>query len=113
MKQVIVVNESLRLPRGKLSAQVAHAAVGALMAADKTAQRQWLTSGMPKVVLRCDSDEQLRELERSAKEAGLPVVAIRDAGHTVVSPGTFTCIGIGPAEVRDIDAVTGQLPLVD
>ena len=36
----------------------------------------------------------------------LPTALIRDAGHTVVAPGTITCLGIGPAQVSAIDAVT-------
>ena len=56
MKQVIVVNEALKLPRGKLSAQVAHAAVGSFLNAPQAAQRNWLGAGMPKVVVRGESE---------------------------------------------------------
>ena len=51
MKQVIVVNRSLSLPKGKLAAQVAHAAVGAFIAASAQAQMAWLQAGMPKIVI--------------------------------------------------------------
>lgn len=112
MKQVIVVNESLRLPRGKLAAQVAHASVAALLAASNEAIRAWLESGMPKVVLRGDDEAEVIALERQATDAGLPTALIRDAGHTVVAPGTLTCLGIGPARDNDIDAVTGTLRLL-
>ena len=112
MKQVIVVNEALRLPRGKLSAQVAHASVSALLAAAYDELRYWLEEGMPKVVLRADDETQLMDLERQATDAGLPAVLIRDAGRTVVAPGTATCLGIGPANDAAIDALTGTLRLV-
>ena len=112
MKQVIVVNEALRLPRGKLSAQVAHASVSALLTASHDDLRQWLDEGMPKVVLRADDVTQLMDLERQATDAGLPAVVIRDAGRTVVAPGTATCLGIGPANDAAIDALTGTLRLV-
>ena len=52
---------------------------------------------MPKVVLRCESEQQLLELEAAAEDAGLPSALIRDAGHTVVAAGTVTCLGLGPA----------------
>ena len=112
MKQVIVVNESLRLPRGKLAAQVAHASVDAFIRAPASAQERWLRDVMPKIVLHGDSDATLIELERAAIEAGLPVALIADGGHTVVAPGTLTCLGIGPAAKTLIDAVTGALKLV-
>lgn len=112
MKQVIAVNEALHLPRGKLAAQVAHAAVAALLEARPEWQRDWLRAGMPKVVLRVESEAELLALEARASEAGLPNALIRDAGRTVVAPDTPTCLGIGPAETEAIDAVTGTLRLV-
>ena len=112
MKQVIVVNESLKLPRGKLSAQVAHAAVEAFIAASSKAQDTWLKLGMPKVVLQGFSAEEIVALAQQAKQAGLPVAVIEDAGRTVVSPGTITCIGIGPAIEQEIDRLTGDMQLV-
>jgi peptidyl-tRNA hydrolase len=112
MKQVIVVNEALRLPRGKLAAQVAHAAVAALLEAKPDAQREWLVAGMPKVVLRVDSEAELAELEARTLAAGLPAALIRDAGRTVVPAGTPTCLGIGPAPIEAVDAMTGTLRLV-
>jgi peptidyl-tRNA hydrolase len=112
MKQVVVVNEALKLPRGKLAAQVAHAAVQGFVNASPTAQRKWLNAGMPKVVLRSESESELHELESRANSRGLPVALIEDAGHTVVEPGTVTCLAIGPAEDDAIDSLTGVLKLV-
>jgi PTH2 family peptidyl-tRNA hydrolase len=67
---------------------------------------------MPKVVLRCESEQGLLELEAAAEDAGLPNALIRDAGHTVVAAGTITCLGIGPAASEAIDALTRELKLV-
>ena|SRR5437868_2508720 len=111
-KQVIVVNEALQLPRGKLAAQVAHASVAALLTAGSAACQEWLNDGMPKVVLACASRDQLLELQSRAQAAHLPVALIEDAGRTVVPAGTATCLGIGPANVQAIDSITGALALV-
>lgn len=113
MKQIIVVNEALRLPRGKLAAQVAHASVAAFLRAPPQAQERWLREGMRKIVLRCDSTEQLAALLVRATQLGLPSELICDAGRTVVEPGTATCLGLGPAAESDLDKVTGALKLVD
>jgi peptidyl-tRNA hydrolase, PTH2 family len=112
VKQVIVVNEALDLPCGKLAAQVAHAALAAFLEAGSDARRRWLEDGMPKVVLRADDEDSLLRIEAQAEQLGLPTARICDAGHTVVEPGTLTCIGIGPADSAAIDSVTGALKLL-
>lgn len=112
MKQVIVVNGALNLPAGKMAAQVAHAAVGALLGAPRQNQMDWLQNGMPKVVVQCASEDALLALLAQAEEAGLPAMLVRDAGRTVVEAGTPTCLGIGPDLPARIDPITGALPLV-
>ncbi|HEX4095470.1 MAG TPA: peptidyl-tRNA hydrolase Pth2 [Caulobacteraceae bacterium] len=112
MKQVIVVDASLGLPTGKLAAQVAHAAVGALLHADRKAQAAWFEAGMPKIVLQCSSPEALLAIAAEAEAADLPSLVVRDAGRTVVQAGTATCVGIGPAPAAEIDRITGALPLL-
>lgn len=112
MKQVIVVNESLRLPCGKLAAQVAHASIGAFLAANNSDQALWLATGMTKIVLACESAPALMELRDQALAAALPVFIVEDAGRTVVAAGTVTCIGIGPAADQAVAAVTGALRLL-
>lgn len=111
-KQVIVVDAALGLPPGKLAAQVAHAAVAALIRAPGPAQRAWLEAGMPKIVLACDSTEALLRIAAEADRIGLPSSLIRDAGRTVVDAGTATCVGIGPARAAEIDGITGALNLL-
>jgi PTH2 family peptidyl-tRNA hydrolase len=112
MKQVILVNEALQLPKGKLAAQVAHASLEAYLRAPPTAQEDWLALGMPKVILACDSATDLIAIESRALQSGLPTALIHDAGHTVVAAGTLTCLGLGPAETSAIDYLTGTLELV-
>jgi PTH2 family peptidyl-tRNA hydrolase len=113
VKQVIVVNEALRLPRGKLASQVAHASVAAFLRAAPESQARWLSAGMRKIVLGCESTEQLTALLARATERGIPSELICDAGRTVVEAGTATCLGLGPAPDSDLDKVTGALKLVD
>ena len=112
LKQVIVVNAELRLPKGKLAAQVAHAAVAALLEASPEASSAWLAAGMPKVILRGSSHAMLAELHVKARAAGLPVALIEDAGRTVVARGTVTCLGIGPATAVQLQPLTGGLKLL-
>lgn len=110
LKQVIIIRKDLRLSRGKLAVQVAHASV---TAADKSKfKREWLNSEQKKVVLKCKNLNELLNLFESVKRAGLPSALIKDAGHTEIPAGTVTCVGIGPAPEKDIDKVTGDLKLL-
>jgi len=112
VKQVIVVDESLALPRGKLAAQAAHASIAAFLRAPARSRSAWLAEGMPKVVLACGSEAELLGIHARAVEAGLPAELVRDAGRTVVAEGTSTAVGIGPADDPALDPITGALKLV-
>jgi PTH2 family peptidyl-tRNA hydrolase len=112
MKQVIVVNRSLALPKGKLAAQAAHAAVGAFVAASAQAQMAWLQVGMPKIVVYAADADALVQLEARAREQQIPACLVHDAGRTVIPAGTITCLGLGPAPADALDPITGELPLV-
>lgn len=112
MKQVIVVNESLQLPAGKLAAQVAHAALAAYLNASPEIRRQWLADGMTKIVLKGENETTLLALHAQAMKSQLAAALVRDAGHTVVPSGTLTCVGIGPGDIASIDLLTGHLKLV-
>lgn len=112
MKQVIVVNQSLKLPKGKLAAQVAHAAVGAFVEANDDARVNWLEEGMPKIVLGAADETELLRLLDLALQSGIPALLVEDGGRTVVPAGTITCLGLGPATEEEIDALTGELKLL-
>jgi peptidyl-tRNA hydrolase len=112
MKQVIVVNESLKLPRGKLAAQVAHASVGAFLETDQAIRQTWIESGMAKVVLKVETEADLLRLYELAQRQHLPALLVEDAGQTVVPAGTVTCLGLGPASETEIDQLTGDLKLL-
>jgi len=112
VKLAVAVRTDLDMGRGKIAAQVAHAAVAATLAGLGTADfAAWLREGQPKVVLRVRTAGELDDLVR-AQAGGLPVEVISDAGRTQVTPGTLTCCALGPAESQRIDAVTAGLALL-
>lgn len=111
-KQVILARNDLKLPKGKLAAQAAHASVDAVMKCDKKILQDWLHSGMKKVVLKVESEKELIKYFQMAKESGFAASLITDAGRTVVEPGTKTCAAIGPDEEDKIDQLTGKLKMM-
>ena len=110
-KQVIVVRQDLKLSKGKLSAQVAHGSVEALLKSHKDYIDAWRRQGMKKVVLKAENREELFRLKKNAEDARLVAAIITDAGHTELSPGTVTCLGIGPDKEEKIDRITGHLKM--
>ena len=112
MKQVIVVNQALDLPKGKLAAQVAHASVASLLTAGPEKVNPWLQVGMPKIVVKAADDSVLQKLEEKARAENVPAQLIRDAGKTVVAEGTMTCLGVGPDTAERVDLITGDLSLL-
>ncbi len=111
-KQVIVVREDLKLSRGKLAVQVAHASISGYELSDKEMRMKWKMEGQKKIVLKVKNLEELMNVYQAAKKAGLPAAYIRDAGLTEVPPGTITSIVIGPERSEKIDRITGSLPLL-
>ena len=112
MKQVIVVRNDLRMSKGKLAAQVAHASISSSQIATKRMMRKWEKEGQKKVVLKARNLKQLKVLERECKKLKIPFSLITDAGSTELLHGTVTCLGIGPDEDSRVDKVTGSLPLL-
>jgi PTH2 family peptidyl-tRNA hydrolase len=112
LKQVIVVRDDLKLSRGKLAAQVAHAAIIGYLKSDPGLRKKWLEEGQKKVVLKVNSLEELMGIKYKAEKEMLVTGIVQDAGLTEISPGTVTAVVIGPDEERRIDKVTGNLPLL-
>ena len=112
MKQIIVVRGDIKMSKGKLAAQVAHASVSSLQRAGKTKIKQWEKEGQKKVVLKAKTLKELLLLNVRCKKLKITSSLIRDAGSTELPNGTATCLGIGPDEDSKIDKVTGSLPLL-
>lgn len=111
-KQCIIVRDDLKLSKGKLAVQVAHAAVSASNWASKSILEKWEEGGQKKVVLRVPVLQNLYELKEKARREGISTALITDAGLTEVAPGTVTVLGIGPAKAIDLDKITKELKLL-
>ncbi|MGA7413687.1 MAG: aminoacyl-tRNA hydrolase [Bryobacteraceae bacterium] len=127
LKQVIVMRNDLNMRKGKMIAHGSHASMMFLVESLLAAARdhagsfhldvpawRWLSSGrMSKICVRVDSEAELLDVAAKAKEAGLPVHIITDAGLTEFGGvPTRTCAAIGPAAASSIDPITGHLKLL-
>jgi PTH2 family peptidyl-tRNA hydrolase len=127
IKQVILIRKDLNMRRGKEIAQGSHASMAFLVEQlqrsrfDESrqqafpvtltgAEKTWLCSGMAKVCLRVNSEEELLHYHQQALDAGLTSHLILDSGRTEFKgQPTHTACAIGPDESQKIDAITGKL----
>lgn len=115
MKQVIIVRNDLKMGKGKIAAQVAHASLSAFLETFKKERQkaeQWIHEGQKKVVLKVESLEKLMEVYEKALKKGLIASLIEDRGLTQLEPGTITCVAIGPDDEERIDEITKDLKLL-
>lgn len=123
-KQVIIMRKDLNMRKGKLVAQGAHAAMGAILGQckqdgdklvlDLTDERMapWLTGRFKKICVYVNSEQELLDLHQQAKESGLICSLIQDAGLTeFAGVKTYTAVAVGPDQEDKIDAVCKHLPL--
>jgi PTH2 family peptidyl-tRNA hydrolase len=101
--------------KGKLSAQVAHAAVSSSEKVRKLRRdwyNEWIFSGQAKVVVKVDSLNDIFKVRDNADKENLLTSLIEDKGLTQIPQGSITCLGIGPGPITKIDRVTGKLKLL-
>lgn len=113
-KMILIVRTDLKMGKGKVAAQCSHAAVSAykqMQRRNPELLKQWEYYGQPKVVVKVQDEESLLELLCHAKELGLPISLIQDAGRTQIAPGSRTVLGVGPGPADLVDKVTGHLKL--
>ncbi len=111
----ILLRTDLKMSRGKMVAQGAHAAVAAaLICKDQKPDvfYSWYTQGAAKIALKVNSEAEMIELVKKADSLGLITYIVEDMGLTEVPPGTKTAAAIGPGPESKIDQVTGKLKLL-
>lgn len=112
MKQAIIIRSDLKMGKGKIASQAAHASISAFMNAPGSVRDRWMSEGMSKIVLKVPNESELLKICSAAKRAKLPCELIHDRGLTQVEPGSATAVGIGPADDEDIDRITSKLKLL-
>lgn len=118
IKQVIVVRKDLKVRKGKMIAQGAHACLMSYLSAlgnrdNMMVVYEWLQKHkQTKICLGVESEEELLDIHMKALQAGLPCALVTDAAHTEFQVPTNTAVGIGPADAEQIDKITKELKLL-
>ena len=130
IKQVLVVRKDLKMRKGKIAAQCAHASLkvffdrkeyfddennpeGAILIGLTSEMKEWIDGIFTKVCVSVDSEEELLEVYKKAQEVELPCALVTDVGLTEFhGVPTKTVVAIGPAKGEEIDKITGDLKLL-
>ena len=120
VRMALIVRTDLKMEKGKVAAQCAHAALGCyrLIATDPSKKsynpimtQRWLNGGQAKITLKCQNKEMMDELYATALSLDVNACVIHDAGRTQIAAGSATVLGIGPAPKAILDQITGDLKL--
>lgn len=124
VKQIIIWRKDLKVRKGKIAAQVAHASLGVvldMMKGDSEVKYleiedfldEWLNGTFTKIVVGCENEEELLKLHLDAEAEEIPTKLITDKGLTEFhGVPTNTCIAIGPYWSDEIDELTKHLKLL-
>ncbi len=126
VKQVLVYRRDLKMRKGKIAAQCAHGSMAVFFRRQRKERpvnqlevpldgpmAAWVRRSFAKIVLSVESEQDLLTIHQAAQAAGLPCSLITDAGRTEFKGvPTRTVVAIGPAEVSEIDRITGREGLV-
>ena len=124
VRQVIIVNNTVKMPKGKIAAQVAHASLNAFLHGSELEyhtlyvdmnndMQDWLHGAHTKVCVKSDSEEEMRDIYQRALDDGLPCSLVVDNGLTVFNDEkTLTAVCIGPIDKVTVDKYTGHLKLL-
>lgn len=110
IKQVILYRRDLKMRKGKIAAQVAHASMkvffdrGTVLANREDADlvigltpdmATWVDGLYAKIVLSVEDEADLFRAHQMAKDAGIPTSLIQDAGRTEFKRPCESCEGYG------------------
>ena len=127
-KQVIIIRKDLNMRKGKMCAQAAHASMKVILdrliicndykrilefQRNPPYLKYWIDGLFTKIVVGCDSLEEMLELQQKAKESFIINAIIQDSGKTEFhGKPTYTALAIGPDDPKRIDEITGHLKLL-
>lgn len=113
-KQAIFIRTDLKMGKGKLCSQAAHASLDAYLETVKKRPdwvAMWLAEGQKKIVLKVESEQALKQLYEEVRKI-IPASLIIDTGKTQLEKGTITALGIGPAPEPELDRFISRYKLL-
>lgn len=110
-RMYILVNDDVKISKGKLAGQVGHAVAVYFYQNFKVNDKQteiieeYMNTAQKKIILKCPQSK-LEELEKEG------FISIRDKGWTQLEPNTLTCVNIGIFDANKVPNFVSELKLV-
>lgn len=132
-KQTIVWRKDLKVRKGKFASQIAHGSLkiffdridpdsfiqnddgnySCTMNNITPEMKEWMEGIFTKIVVGCQSEEEVYELEVKAKTLKIPYAIITDCGKTEFNNiPTVTCIALGPYKAEVLEELTKNYSLM-
>lgn len=133
VKQYIIVRRDLGMSAGKAMAQAAHACmkvffdkfehtqvclksgtdlVDGFVYIPSEEEKLWINGMFTKITKGVKSEVKLMDVYNKAKEAGLNVSLIKDAGLYGLDGENYTVVAVGPNYVDKCEPIVGKLRLL-
>ena len=110
-KQMIFVRTDLKMGKGKMVAQGAHASLSAFLQNDEQKNQNWIQEGMKKITLKI-TENDVKNIIKECKANKFNYTIIYDAGKTQIEAGTLTAISVGPEEENKLERSFGKYKLL-
>ncbi len=102
----IFANRGLSMSSGKLSAQVAHAAIEAFRISSKPLVDKWYEGGhYTKLVMLARDNDHIKTIQQYIEERGYKTKLIIDEGRTEIAPHQPTALGVEIVDKEDSEVL--------
>lgn len=106
LRIAVVFRADLEMPRGKAEVQFGHAVAMLLHSPHPVPIAPYMMGSQLKLSMEVDGLAELEAIAKKASERGVRYALVQDAGRTVFDVPTITCIGLGPMNKTDCNALT-------
>lgn len=101
LKQYVFVPRRLKMSKGKMASQVAHATFMALDKENVHLINKWKNEGMCVIVLECEDTNHLLQIDKYLEQWKVVHHMYVDEGYTEVLPMTATALATGIMQESD------------
>lgn len=106
LRIAVVFRADLDMPRGKAEVQFGHAVAILMHQQFPYGAVGYMNGSQLKLSMEVDGMSGIEAIAKMAERRGVPYAVVTDAGRTVFGEPTVTCIGLGPMNKTDCNALT-------